>query len=121
MFAQDTGTATLDLDLARRAERKLRRYGTSLNGVMAAIVSRRRLVNAPLLPVPADFPKTIDFTVQGRSFTADVRADPWGGFTAQVRGHEDCFTDGRTIDELRAALVEVVELMVFDMGEEVHE
>ena len=121
MFAKDTGTATLDLDLARRAERKLRRYGTSLNGVMAAIVSRRRLANAPLLPVPTDFPKTIDFTVQGQSFTADVQADPWGGFTAQVRGHADCFTDGRTIDELKGALVEVVELMIFDMGDEVHE
>ena len=117
MFGQDTGTATLDLDLARRAERKLRRYGTSLNGVMAAIVSRRHLVNAPLLPVPTDFPKTIDFTVQGQSFTADVQADPWGGFTAQVRGHADCFTDGQTIDELKGALVEVVEAVVFDMAD----
>ena len=67
--------------------------------------------------MPTDFPKTIDFTVQGRGFTADVQADPWGGFTAQVRGHDDCFTDGRTIDELRAALVEVVELMVFDIAD----
>ncbi len=117
MFAKDTETATLDLDLARRAERKLRRYGTSLNGVMAAIVSRRHLNNAPLLPVPTDFPKTIDFSVQGQSFTADVQADPWGGFTAQVRGRDDCYTDGRTIAELRKALVEVVEAVVFDMAD----
>ena len=120
-MAKNRMAATIDLDLAQRAERKLRRYGTSVNGVLAAIASRRRLRNAPLLPVPTEFPKTIDFTVQGRDFTADVKADPWGGFTAQVRGREDCFTEADTIPELEKALTEVVELMAFDKGEEVHE
>lgn len=108
---------TIDLELARRADRKLRRYGTSVNGLLASIASRRRLRNAPLLPVPTEFPETIDFTVQGQNFTADVKADPWGGFTAQVRGHDDCFTEADTIPELKKALVEVVEAVAFDMAD----
>ena len=34
-------TTTIDSDLARRAERKFRRYGTSLHGVISILVSRR--------------------------------------------------------------------------------
>ena len=108
--------ATLDPALVRRADRKLRRYGSSVSGLLASIVDRRGLRGAAILPAQEDFPATIDFTAQGQRFTADVKADPWGGYTAIVRGHEDCYTDGDTIPELRKALVEVVELMVFDMG-----
>lgn len=108
--------AGLDYGLARRAERKLRRYGQSLNGAFAAIVNRRGMIDELRTE-----PFSLDFTVQGQRFTADITPDPCGRFCAQVRGHENCFTEGGSIPELRQALVEVVELMLFDIGEEVHE
>lgn len=102
---------TLDLDLAQRAERKLRRYGTDLNGVLAYIVAARGL------PDLRNAPQTIDFTTHGRTFTADVTQDPDGGYCATVRGHENCFTEADTLPELRECLVEVTDLMLFDKGE----
>ena len=101
----------LDLDLAQRAERKLRRYGTDLNGVLAYIVAARGL------PDLRNAPQTIDFTTHGRTFTADVTQDPDGGYCATVRGHENCFTEADTLPELRECLVEVTDLMLFDKGE----
>jgi hypothetical protein len=102
--------ATLDLDLAQRAERKLRRYGTDLNGVLALIVAVRGL------PDLRNTPQTMDFTTHGRTFTADVTPDPDGGYCATVRGHENCFTEADTLPELRKCLVEVTDLMLFDVG-----
>ena len=86
-------TATLDLDLAQRAERKLRRYGTDLNGVLAFIVAVRGL------PDLRNAPQTMDFTTHGQTFTADVTPDPDGGYCATVRGHDDCFTEADTLPE----------------------
>lgn len=111
---QNGATVTLDLDLARRADRKLRRHGGSLNGLLARIVERRAL---PSLFV--DPPRTIDFIAQGQRFTADVTPELDGGYTAIVRGHGECFTEADTIPALREALVEVTELMLFDIGEPV--
>ena len=102
--------ATLDLDLAQRAERKLRRYGTDLNGVLALIIAVRGL---PDLRKP---PQTMDFETHGQTFTADVTPDPDGGYCATVRGHENCFTEADTLPELRKCLVEVTDLMLFDVG-----
>ncbi len=106
-------TATLDLDLAQRAERKLRRYGTDLNGVLAFIVAVRGL------PDLRNAPQTMDFTTHGQTFTADVTPDPDGGYCATVRGHDNCFTEADTLPELRKYLVEVTEAMLFGMGEKV--
>ena len=103
--------ATLDLDLAQRAERKLNRYNMDLNGVLAFIVKVHGL------PDLRDAPQTMDFTACGRTFTADVQSDPGGGYCATVRGHDECFTDADNLDELRRALIEVTELMLFDQGE----
>ena len=46
-------TSTIDRDLARRAERKFRRYGTSLRGVISVLVSRRGMPDF-LLPQGGD-------------------------------------------------------------------
>lgn len=61
----------------------------------------------------------LGFSVNGRWFVADVKPDQDGGYCASVRGHEDCFAEGNSRDELRRALTEVVELMIFDGGEDV--
>lgn len=106
-------TATLDLDLAQRAERKLQRYNMDLNGVLAFIVAVRGL------PDLRNAPHAMDFTANGQTFTADVTPDPAGGYCATVRGHEDCFTEADTLPELRKYLVEVTEAMLFGMGEKV--
>ena len=106
-----TRTATLDLDLAQRAERKLRRYNTDLNGVLAYIVAVRGL------PDLRNAPQTMDFTTHGRTFTADVTPDPDGGYCATVRGHDNCFTEADTLPELRKYLIEVTDLMLFGEGE----
>ena len=100
-----------NIQLARRIDRKLRRYGESLDGALSVIARRRGMIDELRTA-----PFTLDFTAQGQRFTADVTPDPTGGFTAIVRGHEDCYTEGDTIDELRRALVEVTELVLFDMG-----
>ena len=105
--------ATLDLDLAQRAERKLRRYGTDLNGVLVFILTVRGL------PDLRNAPQTMDFTTHGQTFTADVTPDPDGGYCATVRGHDDCFTEADTLPELRKYLIEVTDLMLFDEGEKV--
>lgn len=112
MLVKESGSATLDLDLARRADRKLRKYGESLNGLLTVIVGRRGLPDAIRTT-----PFALDFTVQGQNFTADVTPDPSGRYCAQVRGHDDCFTEAATIPELRAALVEVVEAVLFDIAD----
>ena len=103
-------TTTLDLDLAQRAERKLNRYNMDLNGVLAFIVAVRGL------PDLRNAPQTMDFTTHGQTFTADVTSDSDGGYCATVRGHENCFTEADTLPELRKCLVEVTELMLFDVG-----
>ena len=106
-------TATLDLDLAQRAERKLRRYNMDLNGVLAFIVAVRGL------PDLRNAPQTMDFTTHGQTFTADVTPYPDGGYCATVRGHDNCFTEAETLPELRKYLIEVTDLMLFDEGEKV--
>lgn len=109
--ARSARSATLDLDLAQRAERKLNRYNMDLNGILAFIVSVRGL------PDLRNAPQTIDFTACGETFTADVTPDPDGGYCATVRGYDNCFTEADTLPELRKYLVEVTEAMVFGMGE----
>ena len=108
-------TFTVDRDLARRADRKLHRYGTNMNDMFSAalmlVVSSRGLPDA-FVPVPS----IIKFKAQGQDFVADVTPDPSGGYCAVVRGHDNCFTEGDTLEELTQALVEVTEAMVFDMG-----
>lgn len=108
--------AGLDYGLARRAERKLRRYGTSLNGAFAAIINRRGMIDELRTE-----PFSLDFTAQGRRFTADVTPDPMGGYTAKVQGYDNCFTEGDSMRELRNALVEVTEAIVFGLGARVAE
>ena len=44
------------------------------------------------LPDLRNAPQTMDFTVRGQTFTADVTPDPDGGSCATVRGRGDCFT-----------------------------
>ena len=53
-------TFTIDRDLARRANRKLRRYGTDLNGLLSIVVSSRGL---PFLPEPL----SLEFVVDGQA------------------------------------------------------
>lgn len=53
-------TFTLDRDLARRADRKMRRYGSDLNGLLSIVVTIRGL---PLALQQAPLP--LDFTVDG--------------------------------------------------------
>lgn len=112
-------TVMVDRSLARRAERKLHRYGTSLDDVFSAaltlVVSTRGMPD-----VFSAVPSTIAFTTQGQNFIADVTPDPTGGYCAVVRGHDDCFTEGDTLEELRHALVEVTNLMVFDKADKVY-
>lgn len=103
--------ATIDIDLAQRAGRKLSRYNLDLNGVLAYIVAVRGL------PDLRNAPQSIDFALRGQTFTADVTPDPDGGFCATVRGHENCFTEADTLPDLRNALAEVTELMLFDGAE----
>lgn len=100
--------ATIDIDLAQRAERKLSRYNLDLNGVLAYIVAVRGL------PDLRNTPQTMDFAVRGQTFTADVTPDPDGGYCATVRGHDNCFTEADTLPELERNLAEVAELMLFD-------
>ena len=69
------------------------------------------------LPDLRNAPQSMDFTVRGQTFTADVTPDPDGGFCATVRGHENCFTEADTLPDLRNALAEVTELMLFDCAE----
>lgn len=103
--------ATIDIDLAQRAGRKLSRYNLDLNGVLAYIVAVRGL------PDLRNAPQSMDFTLRGQTFTADVTPDPDGGYCATVRGHENCFTEADSLPELRNALAEVTELMLFDGAE----
>ena len=44
------------------------------------------------LPDLRNAPQTMDFTVRGQTFTADVTPDPDGGSCATVRGRGDGFT-----------------------------
>ena len=104
---------TLDLDLAQKAERKLNRYNMDLNGILAFIIAGRGLPDLRYAP------QVIDFTACGETFTADVTADPDGGYCATVRGYDNCFTEADTLPELRKYLVEVTEAIVFGMGEKV--
>lgn len=53
-------TFTFDRDLARRADRKMRRYGSDLNGLLSIVVTIRGLPSAlRQAPLP------LDFTVNG--------------------------------------------------------
>ena len=87
------------------------RYNLDLNGVLAYIVAVRGL------PDLRNAPQSMDFTLRGQTFTADVTPDPDGGFCATVRGHENCFTEADSLPELRNALAEVTELMLFGCAE----
>lgn len=110
-------TFTVDRNLAHRADSKLRRYGTDINHVLSSalmlVVSSRGLpeVFAPVPPV-------LEFEVQGRKFVADITPCQGGGYCAVVRGHENCYTEGDTLAELKQALVEVTELVLFDIADE---
>ena len=110
-------TFAIDRNLARRAEAKFRRYGTSIEGVLTVLVSCHGLPKE-LRPTPR-VPSVIEFETQGEHFVADVKPDD-DSYFAQVRGLPDCFTCGDNEAELRKNLVEVTNLMHFDIGEVVH-
>lgn len=106
--------STLDRALFRRAERKCRRYGTDVNGILSVLVSIRGMPEQ-LRPVPS----VIEFDVHGRHFVADITPDG-GRYCAVVRGHPDCFTEGGSEAELRKYLAEVAELVLFDKPDAVY-
>jgi len=115
-------TDTIDRRLAMRADRKLRRYGADLNGLLAFLVSMRGNPLGKPIIFPTRHvvvPSVIEFDEQGEHFVADVTPDG-DSFFAQVRGLEGCFTCGDTEAELRKNLGEVTRLMHFDMGEVMH-
>ena len=60
------------------------------------------------LPDLRNAPQTMDFTVRGQAFTADVTPDPDGGSCATVRGRGDGFTEADTLLELRKGHAEVI-------------
>ena len=60
------------------------------------------------LPDLRNAPQTMDFTVRGQTFTADVTPDPDGGSCATVRGRGDGFTGADTLPELRKGHAEVM-------------
>ena len=60
------------------------------------------------LPDLRNAPQTMDFTVRGQTFTADVTPDPDGGSCATVRGRGDGFTEADTLLELRKGHAEVI-------------
>lgn len=104
----------LDRDLLRREDRKFRRYGTDLNGVLSVLVSIRGLPSE-LRPVPS----VIEFDAQGEHFVADVTPDG-DSYSAQVRNHPECYTCGDSEAELRRNLVEAADLAIFDIADKVY-
>jgi len=112
-------TFTLDRDLCRRADRKLHRYGMSLDDALAKtlvlIVSTR---GNPWGNATSDVPSVIEFDTQGEHFIADVTQEG-DRYLAEVRGHPECFTEGGNEAELRRYLVEVTDGMLFGLGEKV--
>ena len=60
------------------------------------------------LPDLRNAPQTMDFTVRGQTFTADVTPDPDGGSCATVRGRGDGFTEADTLPELCKGHAEVI-------------
>ena len=67
------------------------------------------------LPDLRNAPQTMDFTVRGQTFTADVTPDPDGGSCATVRGRGDCFTEADPAGTAQGH-AEVAELMAFGAG-----
>ena len=112
-------TFTLDRDLAKRADRKLRRYGMSLDDALAKtlmfVVSTR---GNPWGSAVRTVPSVIEFDTQGEHFVADVTQEG-DRYLAEVRGHPECFTEGGNEAELRRYLVEVTDGMLFGLGEKV--
>ena len=114
-------TVTIDRNLARRAERKLHRYGMSLDDAFAkTLVFVVSTHGNPLGDAKRAMPAGREIDTQGQRFVADVTPAPSGGYCAVVPGHDDCFTEGDTLEELRQALVEVTNLMVFDKADKVY-
>lgn len=116
-------TDTIDRRLAMRADKKLRRYGADLNGFLASVIAMRGSPFGKPIAFPARravVPSVIEFDVQGKHFVADITPDE-DRYFAQVRGCPGCFTEGGNEEELRKYLEEVTELVVFDMGEPVHD
>ena len=112
-------TFTIDRDLARRADRKLHRYGMSLDDALAKtlvfVVSTR---GNPWGETVRPMPSVIEFDTQGEHFVADVTREG-NRYLAEVRGHPECFTEGGNEAELRQYLVEVTDGMLFGLGEKV--
>ena len=111
-------TFTFDRDLVRRADRKLHRFGVTLDDAM----SRALLYIVTSRGVPEQFrpvPSVIEFDAQGEHFVADVTQED-GGYSAQVRNHPECYTCGDNEAELRKNLVEAAELAIFDIADEVY-
>ena len=67
------------------------------------------------LPDLRNAPQTMDFTMRGQTFTADVTPDPDGGSCATVRGRGDGFTGADPAGTAQGH-AEVAELMVFGAG-----
>ena len=116
-------TDTIDRRLIARADRKLRRYGADLNGLLAFLVAMRGNPFKKPITFPLrrpSVPSVIEFDEQGKHFVADITPDE-DRYFAQVRGYPGCFTEGGDEEELRKYLGEVTRLVVFDMGEPVND
>ncbi len=86
----------LDIDLARRADRKLRRFGSDLNRVLAVIVSVR---GVPDFVAPAETPKPLDaadWRIGDALARATVRRVKPGLYRAETPAADDYWAEGAT-------------------------
>ncbi len=121
MNATQTLVPTLDLDLARRADRKLRRFGSDLNRMLSFIVNFRGIpdilanVEEPR-PMAADDPR-----LDAALATATVRRSEAGTFIAAI---PDMDAEGKTKaaalanlrEELRYVISDPVKVKYFAYG-----
>ena len=111
MNATQTSAPTLDLDLARRADRKLRRFGSDLNRMLLFIVNFRGIpdivanVEEPR-PMAADDPR-----LDAALATAIVRRSEVGTFIAET---PDMDAEGKTKAAALANLREELRYAISD-------
>ena len=104
----------VDEQLARSADRKLRRYGAALddrlNSVLLTIVRMPGMKSFTMSregdAIICSFP--YPFKAFGRSYVANVTAEN-EGFSAEVPELPGCITEAYSLDELKRNLPEAVE------------
>ena len=111
MNAVQTLPSTLDLDLARRADRKLRRFGSDLNRMLSFIVNFRGVPDIvadvePPQPMSADDPR-----LDAALAAATVRRSKSGGFIAEAH---DMDAEGKTKAAALANLREELRYVISD-------